>query len=177
MTGSASKWLLREPETQGSPTPSVCPRKEGADWCELDLPRTQEEKLRQGARDKHFQVLVLTPVTCTGPRIPTPARRGARTSGVVAGQPVDLKDEVILEEEEADDGEEVDQDEGQQGSQQDGAAIAGHTLDDVEQSLLTVDEVEELQGRDGALRGWGHCWTKGPWSQWFPTASSSRVCA
>lgn len=67
---------------------------------------------------------------------------------MVAGQPVNLQDEVILEEEEADDGEEVDQDEGQQGSEQDGAAIAGHTLDDVEQSLFPVDEVKQLQGRD-----------------------------
>lgn len=64
---------------------------------------------------------------------------------MVVGQSVDLKDEVILEEEEANDGEEVDQDEGQQGCQQDGAAIAGHTLDDVEQGLLAVDEVKELQ--------------------------------
>lgn len=81
---------------------------------------------------------------------PSPAPTGgARTSGVVAGQPVHLEDEVILEEEEAHDGEEVDKDEGQQGGQQDGAAVAGHALDDVEQRLLPVNEVEELQGRDG----------------------------
>lgn len=95
---------------------------------------------------------------------------------MVARQWVNLKDEVILKEEEADDGEEVDEDEGQQSSQQDGAAIAGHALNDVEQCLLTVDEVKELQDRDWALRGWGHCWKQGlPSYQWFPTASSSRV--
>lgn len=61
-----------------------------------------------------------------------PLRGSPETSGVVAWQPVHLKDEVVLEEEEAHDGEEVDKDEGQQGSQQDGAAVAGHALDDVE---------------------------------------------
>ena len=72
---------------------------------------------------------------------------------MVAGQPVHLKDEVILEEEEADDGEEVDQDEGQQGGQKDGAAVSGHTLDDVEQCLFAVDEVKELWGRNEDTAG------------------------
>ena len=72
---------------------------------------------------------------------------------MVAGQPVHLKYEVILKEEEADDGEEVDQDEGQQGGQQDGAAVSGHTLDDVEQCLFAVDEVKELWGRNEDTAG------------------------
>lgn len=87
---------------------------------------------------------------------------------MVAGQSVHLQDEVILEEEEAHDGEEVDEDEGQQGGQQDGAAIAGHALDDVEQSLLPVNEVEELQGRDGAE---GLRWARGLQLPVLPTAS------
>lgn len=125
--------------------------------------------------DKHSQGLVLTPVICSA--TPSPKERGRQTSRVIAGQPVDLKDEVILEEEEANNGEEVDEDEGQQGGQQDGAAIASHALDDVEQCLLTVDEVKELQGRDRAMRDHRYHWIPGlPRSQWFPTGSSRRVC-
>lgn len=114
---------------------------------------------------------------CT-PSVPTPPKeRGRQTSRVIAGQPVDLEDEVILEEEEANDGEKVDEDEGQQGGQQDGAAIASHALDDVEQRLLTVDEVKELQGRDRAMRDCRRHWIPGlPGSRWFPPGSSRRVC-
>lgn len=90
---------------------------------------------------------------------------------MVAGQPVHLKDEVVLEEEEADNGEEVDQDEGQQGGQQDGAAVAGHALDDVEQRLFAVDEVKELRGRKDMA---------GPTGCLLPTGSHvppKEVCA
>jgi hypothetical protein len=103
---------------------------------------------------------------------------------VVAGQPVHLENEVILQEEEAHNGEEVNKDEGQQGSQQDGTAIAGHTLDDIEQCLLTVDKVKELQDRDDALRGWAR---HSAWglpdlkdclsSRWIPQALPSGICA
>lgn len=96
---------------------------------------------------------------------------------MVAGQPVNLEDKVVLEEEEANDGEEVDENEGQQGGQQDGAAIAGHALDDIEQGLLTVNEVKELQGRDKALRAWGCRRAQGLCGcPWFPKASPV-VCA
>lgn len=44
---------------------------------------------------------------------PTPAEeRSRQTSRVIPRQPVDLEDEVVLEEEEANDGEEVDENEG-----------------------------------------------------------------
>lgn len=61
------------------------------------------------------------------------------------GDAVHLQDEIILEENVADDGEQVDQDESQHGGQHDGAAVAGHTLDHVQQRLLSVHEVKKLQ--------------------------------
>lgn len=68
------------------------------------------------------------------------------TFGFAVRQPVHLEDEVILQEEEAHDGEEVDEDEGQQGSQQDGAPVPRHAFDDIKQGLLTVDQVKQLKG-------------------------------
>lgn len=68
------------------------------------------------------------------------------TFGFAVRQPVHLEDEVILQEEEAHDGEEVDEDEGQQGCQQDGAPIPRHAFDDIKQGLLTVDQVKQLKG-------------------------------
>lgn len=62
-------------------------------------------------------------------------------------QRVHLHDEVLLEEEEANNGKEVDEDEGEQRRQQDGAPVAGDAFDDIEQGLLTVDQVKELPER------------------------------
>ena len=155
--------------SSGSCRPKALPPRslyQGRGRCELGSPRTQYKKRRQEVKQSQALVLVLVSVTWKGPH-PTPPSEGPQTSGMVAGQPVNLEDEVILEEEEADDGEEVDENEGQQGGQQDGAAVAGHALDDVEQGLLTVNEVKELQGRDEALRTWG--------CPWFPKASSSGL--
>lgn len=47
------------------------------------------------------------------------------------GYPVHVQDEVILEDDVSNDGEEVDQDESQDGGQNDRAAVPGYTLDDV----------------------------------------------
>lgn len=60
--------------------------------------------------------LVLPPVHVDCHPTRPPQTEVPETSGVVPRQPVHLQDEVILEEEEAHDGEEVDKDEGQQGS-------------------------------------------------------------
>lgn len=60
-------------------------------------------------------------------------------------QRVDLHDEILLQAEEADDGEEVDEDESEQRRQQDGATVPSDALNHVEQSLLPVDEVKQLQ--------------------------------
>ena len=63
------------------------------------------------------------------------------------GDAVHLQDEVVLEEDVAHDGEQVDQDERQHGRQHDGAAVARHALDHVQQGLLPVHQVKELPGR------------------------------
>lgn len=68
------------------------------------------------------------------------------TLGFAVQQPVHLQDEVILQEQEAHNGEEVDKDERQECSQQDGAPVARHALDDIKQGLLTVDQVKQLKG-------------------------------
>lgn len=47
------------------------------------------------------------------------------------GYPVHVQDEVILEDDVSNDGEEVDQDESQDGGQDDRAAVPGYALDDV----------------------------------------------
>lgn len=61
------------------------------------------------------------------------------------GDSVHLQDEVILEENVADDGEQVDQDESQHSGQHNRAPVASHTLDHVQQRLLSVHEVKKLQ--------------------------------
>lgn len=61
------------------------------------------------------------------------------------GDSVHIQDEVVLEENVADDGEEVDQDERQHSSQDNRAPVASHALDHVEQRLLSVDKVEKLR--------------------------------
>lgn len=58
---------------------------------------------------------------------------------------VDFHDEVIPEEKKADNGEQVDQNDGQDSSEEDRAAVTGHTLDDVKQRLLTVDQIKQLK--------------------------------
>lgn len=77
-------------------------------------------------------------------------RQESRLTRSGVGDAVHLQDEVILEENVADDGEQVDQDESQHGGQHDGAAIAGHTLDHVQERLLSVHEVEKLQEGEGS---------------------------
>lgn len=62
-----------------------------------------------------------------------------------ASKPVYFHDEVIPEEKKAHDGEEVDQDDGQDSSEENRAAVTCHTLDDVKESLLTVDQVKQLK--------------------------------
>lgn len=57
---------------------------------------------------------------------------------------VHLHAKVILEKEEADDREEVDKKDGQDGGQNNGAAIPGHTLYYIEQSLLSDHQVKQL---------------------------------
>ena len=62
---------------------------------------------------------------------------------VVTHQPLGLHDEVVLEEDEPDDGEQVDEDDGQHGCQQDGPPVPGDRLHDVDERLFSVDDVEE----------------------------------
>lgn len=61
------------------------------------------------------------------------------------GDTIHLQDEVVFEENVADDGEQVDQDESQHGGEHDGAAVTSHALDHVEQSLFSVHQVEQLE--------------------------------
>ncbi|TRY94884.1 hypothetical protein DNTS_032985 [Danionella cerebrum] len=66
------------------------------------------------------------------------------------GYPVDIEDEIILEDNVAYNGEEIDQDEGQYSSQHDGATVPGHTLDyAVEEDMdedpeAADDEIEQM---------------------------------
>lgn len=55
---------------------------------------------------------------------------------------IHLHDEVIPETKKAHNGEEVDQDYSQDCSQENGASITCHTLDDIEKGFLTVDQVK-----------------------------------
>lgn len=57
---------------------------------------------------------------------------------------VHLHAEVVLEEEEADDGEEVDEEDGQNSCENNRAAIPRHALYHVEQRLLSDHQVEQL---------------------------------
>lgn len=61
------------------------------------------------------------------------------------GDTIHLQDEVIFEENVANDGEEVDQDERQHSGKHDGASITGHTLDYIQQGLFSVYQVKQLQ--------------------------------
>ena len=63
--------------------------------------------------------------------------------GFFTDQFLRLRDKVILEEDEADNGEKVDEDDGQDGRQQDGPSVPHHRLHDVDQRLLSVDDVKE----------------------------------
>lgn len=58
---------------------------------------------------------------------------------------VHSQDEVIFKDDISHDGEEVDQDESQYSGQNDGAAVPGDALDDVQQRLFSVDQVKELR--------------------------------
>ncbi len=58
---------------------------------------------------------------------------------------LDGDEKVVLEPDVADDGEEVDQDEGQDGREDDGPAVPRDGLDDVEERFLAVDHVQELR--------------------------------
>ena len=62
---------------------------------------------------------------------------------------VDLYEEVVLEEDEANDGEEVDEDDSEDGCQQDGAAVLCHRPDHVQQCLLPIHNVQQLCQRHG----------------------------
>lgn len=61
------------------------------------------------------------------------------------GDSVHLQDEVVLEENVANDGEQVDQDESKHSGQHNGAPVASHALDHVQQRFLSVHKVEKLQ--------------------------------
>jgi len=82
---------------------------------------------------------------------------GCPTFGFAVRQPVHLQDEVILQEQEAHDGEEVDEDESQEGCQQDGAPVPRHAFDDIKQGLLTVDQVKQLKGPRSKKNAAGCC--------------------
>lgn len=68
------------------------------------------------------------------------------------GDSVHLQDEVVLEENVANDGEQVDQDESQHSGQHNGAPVACHALDHVQQRLLSVHKVEKLR-KGGEKKG------------------------
>lgn len=58
---------------------------------------------------------------------------------------IHFHDEVISKAKEAHNGEKVDQDDGQNCSQEYGASIACHTFDDIEKCFLTVDQIKQLE--------------------------------
>lgn len=64
---------------------------------------------------------------------------------------VHLHAEVIFEEQKANDREEVDEKDGQNGRQNDGAAIPRYTLYHVEQRLLSDHQVEQLWSKNGIM--------------------------
>lgn len=61
------------------------------------------------------------------------------------GDTIHLQDEVVFEENVANNGEQVDQDESQDSGEHDRASVAGHTLDYIQQCLFPVYQVEQLQ--------------------------------
>lgn len=64
---------------------------------------------------------------------------------IYASKPVHFHDKVIPEEEKAHDGEQVDQDDGQDSSEENRAAVTCHTLDDIKERLLAVDQIKQLK--------------------------------
>lgn len=60
------------------------------------------------------------------------------------GYQIHLQDEVIFEEDVANNGKQVDQDESQDSGEHDGASITCHAFDDVQQSLFPVHQVKQL---------------------------------
>ena len=68
------------------------------------------------------------------------------TPGCV-GDTIHLQDEVVFEENVANNGEQVDQDESQHSGQYNGASITCHTLDYIQQCLFSVHQVKQLQRR------------------------------
>ena len=63
---------------------------------------------------------------------------------------IDLHEKVVLEEDVAENGEQVDENNGQEGCQQDGPAVLGHRLDHVAQRFFSVHYVQHLQQRTHA---------------------------
>ena len=57
---------------------------------------------------------------------------------------INFNHEVVLEEDEADDGEEIDEDECKHGSQQDRSSVLRHRTYHIEQRLFLVDYVQQL---------------------------------
>ena len=53
-----------------------------------------------------------------------------------------IQEKVIFEEDESDDGEEVDQNDGKKGCQQNGATVSGHGLHHIQQGLLAIDHIK-----------------------------------
>lgn len=70
----------------------------------------------------------------------------------LVGYPVHGQNEIVFEEDVAHDGEEIDQDEGQHSSENNGAAIAGDALYYVEQGFLSVNQIKELQRESRSRR-------------------------
>jgi len=60
-------------------------------------------------------------------------------------QSIDFNHEVITEEYEADNWEEIDKNDSEDSSEQNGSAVLCHWSDDIQQSLLTIDYIKKLQ--------------------------------
>lgn len=60
-------------------------------------------------------------------------------------KPVHFHDEVIPEKKKAHDGEQIDQDDGQDSSEENRATVTCHTLDNIKERLLTVDQIKQLK--------------------------------
>lgn len=75
------------------------------------------------------------------------------TQGCI-GDTIHLKDEVVFEENVANNGEQVDQDESQHSSQHNGASISCHTLNYIQQGLFSVHQVKQLQRQSTKLKAW-----------------------
>lgn len=60
--------------------------------------------------------------------------------------------EVILEDNVADDGEEVDKDECEHSSEHDRAPVSRHTLNHVQQSFLPINQIKQLDRNNSVVR-------------------------